>query len=412
MPVDEPRQTFEVFASLCERSLGVTLAQGIEMPNENEKYNFEHSLLSPYFDGHRYIATYGESEQIDPDDPLEHYLKTGARKGYRPSEFFDGSFYLENNADIAQAGLNPLVHYLRFGFDEGRTPRSEQSVLDRIPSVDISDPALNYKKWRLPCIIKNEEITSAESIQQITEKINATQATVAILDRKSDDWLIVFSGRNEHFYYLNKMQSFWGNILFLRDTAVTYYSQNPNYPRVDLLSKYIDYLTGPRAGRTIVIGQSSGGHAAVYQSSYIKNCVTFGFSPQAYHPDLYTHNIYFEGSIKKVNPAAYAPDLVAHLRNAPDAPRYVLVGKSESSHEDSYYWGDAVSAGVLAGTGKCSVIVVNRKEHPTLQYLDTRKLFDLLYEKYDVFFNDRRAASELFCVANLYYSNVQSGKAS
>lgn len=381
------------------------------MPNNNEKYEFEYKLLSPYFDRRRYIETYGEDEQVDPSDPLAHYINIGARKGYNPSEFFDGGFYLENNKDIAQAGLNPFVHYLRFGFDEGRAPRSEQSVSDRIPGVDLGNPALNFKKWRLPCVIDNDAITSAESIHHLTGIINETQATATILDRKSEDWLIVLSGRNEHFYYLNKMQSFWGNILFLRDTAVTYYSQNPNLPKVDFLSSYIDYLTGPRSGKTIILGQSSGGHAALYQSAYIENCLAFGFSPQAYHPELYAHNIYFEEGVKKVNPAMCAPDLVSHLRQAADAPRYVVVAKSESSHEDSYYWGDALSAGVLAGTGKCSVIVVNRQEHPTIQYMDARKLFDLLREHYDVFLNDRPAASKLFCTSNLYYANVQSAAA-
>lgn len=376
-----------------------------QMQNPDEKYNFEYNLLSPYFDRRGYIERYGKDEQFDHNDPLAHYLLVGAKKGFSPSEFFDGNSYLESNNDIAKAGLNPLVHYLRFGFDEGRAPRSNQSVLDRI-NIDLGNPDLNFKKWRLPCILDDQVVASANDIQEIITQINQTQANATILDRRSDDWLIVFSGRDEHFYYLNKIYPFWGNILFLRDTSATYYCDHPNLPKPNAMSSYIDYLTGPRVGKTILLGQSAGGHAALYQSSCIEDCLAFSFSPQAYHPELYTYDIYFEGTIKKLAPPHCTPDIVAHLKSVPDAPRYVIVAKSESTHQDTYYWGDAVSAGIIASTGKCSVIVVNRREHPTFQYLDARKFFDLLHDNYDIFINDRRRAAGLFCESNLYYPTV------
>ena len=390
-------------------SEGVIQPDGTTLESD-EQYNSDYDLIRPYFDRQRYIVNYGRDEDIDESDPLAHYIKIGARKGYAPSRFFDSGLYLENYPDVADAGMNPLVHYLRFGFDEGRTPRADSTVSMSVSTLDLDDVALNYRKWRLPCIIDGEMLRTSEDIQRVTLLINKTEATATILDRKSADWLIVFSGGNEHFYYLNKMRSFWGNVLFLRDTTTTYYAKNPNLPAPDLIASYVDFLTGPRLGKTIMLGQSAGGHAALYQSSLIKDCLTLSFSPQAYHRDLYSHNIYFEDGIRKKNPASCAPNLVAHLRESPDAPRYVVVGKSESSHDDSYYWGDAVSAGLLASTGKCSVMVVNRNEHPTLQYLDSRKLFTLLHENYELFLNNPRKASELFCRSKLYYDNVQEKK--
>ncbi len=373
------------------------------MPNDNAKYDAHYKLLTPYFDSRSYIENYGQFEETDLADPLTHYLKIGAKKGYNPNPFFDSNFYLHANKDIAQAGMNPFVHYLGYGFREGRLPISNNTISTKICGYKISDPAMNLANWRIPCIINADLSDSALDINEITKTINATEATATILNRDSKDWLIVFSGRGENFYYLNKMKSFWGNVLFLRDTSATYYSQNPNLPAAHLISAYIDYLTGPRTGKTIIVGQSSGGHAALYQSSFIQNALTFGFSPQAYHPDLYPHNLYFEEGINKAIPTESAPDLVARLQEITDGPRYVVVGKSESSHEDSYYWGDTLSAGVIAATGKCSVIVVNRKEHPTIQYLDTPKLFNLLQANYDLFLNNRHAASKLFCSSALYY---------
>jgi GT2 family glycosyltransferase/glycosyltransferase involved in cell wall biosynthesis len=55
-------------------------------------------------------------------DPLVHYLTNGAAEGRDPHPLFDTSFYLESNPDVAQAGVNPLVHYLTNGAAEGRDP--------------------------------------------------------------------------------------------------------------------------------------------------------------------------------------------------------------------------------------------------------------------------------------------------
>lgn len=375
----------------------------LTLPESDEQYISDYNLIYPYFDKKKYIDDYGRDDDIDHSNPVAHYIKLGAKKGYTPSRFFDSGFYLEKYPDVANSGMNPLVHYIRFGFDEGRTPRADATTAIKIPELKLDDVALNYRNWRLPCVIDSDMLRTSEDIRSITSSINESSATATILDRKSPDWLIAFSGANEHFYYLNKMQSFWGNVLLLRDTTVTYYAKNPHLPAPNFIPSYIDFLTGPRIGKTILLGQSAGGHAALYQSSLIKNCVTLSFSPQAYHRDLYSHNIYFEDGIRKNNPASCTPNLVAHLRHSPDAPRYVVVGKSESSHDDSYYWADAVSAGLLASTGKCSVMVVNRSEHPTLQYLDSRKFFELLHEHYELFLNDPRKSSELFCRSKLYY---------
>ncbi|MCK2124301.1 hypothetical protein [Pseudomonas sp. PNPG3] len=374
------------------------------MAYNSEKYESDYNLISPYFDRKRYVDMYGV---IDPDvavDPVAHYLNFGANKGYEPSEFFDGSFYVNKYKDIAENNLNPFVHYIRYGYDEGRKPKSDEFAKSRICEEDIESEELNFSKWRIPCIITDEVIASFSSIQEAIASVHDTKASATILDRESSDWLIVFAGKNESFYHLNKMKPFCGNILFFRDVSSTYYSENPCLPAIDKFSSYIDYLTGPRVGRTIMIGQSFGGHSALYQSVYIKNSLTFAFSVQAHNRDLYPHNVYFSNGIKKLNPISCAPDVVSHIRNSPDAPRYVIVGMSESSHEDEYYWGDSVAAGLLAGTGKCSVIVVHRKEHPTIQYLDTHKFFNIVMENYPDFEVDPPKAARLLCDNQIYYS--------
>ena len=48
-------------------------------------------------------------------DPVRHYLKFGWREGRNPSPDFDTKKYLEERPDVSAAGICPLVHYIKFG---------------------------------------------------------------------------------------------------------------------------------------------------------------------------------------------------------------------------------------------------------------------------------------------------------
>ncbi len=49
-----------------------------------------------------------------------HYLYTGSKKGYQPNEEFNNQKYLELNPDLKRTTLNPSIHYLLYGKNEGR----------------------------------------------------------------------------------------------------------------------------------------------------------------------------------------------------------------------------------------------------------------------------------------------------
>lgn len=57
-------------------------------------------------------------------DPARHYLQFGALEGRLPSEDFDSRRYLADYADVAASGVNPLVHYLSHGVGENRKYRA------------------------------------------------------------------------------------------------------------------------------------------------------------------------------------------------------------------------------------------------------------------------------------------------
>ena len=78
-------------------------------------------------------------------NPLNHFLRTGWKEGRNPSTDFDCQFYLKNNLDVKRAGVNPLVHYLKHGKDEGRRPKKDANKYGSIElDKDISDSIRNY----------------------------------------------------------------------------------------------------------------------------------------------------------------------------------------------------------------------------------------------------------------------------
>lgn len=72
--------------------------------------------------------------EVEGSTPLEHYLAFGWRKNLDPCELFSANGYLHRNPDVAAGGVNPFVHYLKFGGIEGREGTSLWSEAD-------------YRKW-------------------------------------------------------------------------------------------------------------------------------------------------------------------------------------------------------------------------------------------------------------------------
>ena len=89
---------------------------GAESSNDKEYLIIATSGL---FNRRFYKHTYQDVAKLYID-PLYHYCRYGWREGRNPSPYFDTRFYLEKHKDVHDSGINPLVHYIRFGHDEGR----------------------------------------------------------------------------------------------------------------------------------------------------------------------------------------------------------------------------------------------------------------------------------------------------
>lgn len=74
---------------------------------------------SELFDAAWYLARYRDAGIMNMD-AAEHYIRLGARLQRDPGPNFSTAFYLITYVDVAQAGVNPLWHYIAHGRAEGR----------------------------------------------------------------------------------------------------------------------------------------------------------------------------------------------------------------------------------------------------------------------------------------------------
>ncbi len=84
-------------------------------------YNLFIVKQSGLFDPDYYLLTNPDVRRADID-PLKHFMNFGWREGRNPNNWFDMAFYLEQNQDVKKNDINSLVHYIRYGKKEGRPP--------------------------------------------------------------------------------------------------------------------------------------------------------------------------------------------------------------------------------------------------------------------------------------------------
>ena len=89
----------------------------------------------PLFAAAEYLDRYPDVAEAGIS-PLEHYLRYGWREGRNPHAYFMNDWYLLQYPDVLKSGLNPLEHYLRYGWREGRKPNP---VFDPVAYLDRHD---------------------------------------------------------------------------------------------------------------------------------------------------------------------------------------------------------------------------------------------------------------------------------
>ncbi|MBP2046662.1 glycosyltransferase [Methanobacterium aggregans] len=85
-------------------------------------------------------------------DPILHYIYHGYQEGRNPNPQFNSKYYTEKYSDVKKSKLNPLIHYSLYGKKEGRQKKS-------LSQVSIS---------------KNEVVKNIDEVQKIKRQVRET----------------------------------------------------------------------------------------------------------------------------------------------------------------------------------------------------------------------------------------------
>jgi len=153
-------------------------------------------------------ADYYLSENIDVRqsgvNPLNHFLEAGGYEGRNPSGYFNTRFYLDKNPEVLKSGINPLIHYLFVGREKGKfrlpsqegkskmdTPAQKQLVfqyhIDELLRLTYEDKYLGYVIISGWC-----HINDAEVVPNISVSINDIKMDIIIPDIRRDDVVKLF----------------------------------------------------------------------------------------------------------------------------------------------------------------------------------------------------------------------------
>ena len=100
---------------------------------------------SGLFDAAHYLADYPDVRAAGCD-PLAHFCRHGFREGRNPNPYFHTAWYLRDNPDVARTGCNPLAHYAQSGERAGSWPsrKFDPAWYRRFAGLDPAAPALAH----------------------------------------------------------------------------------------------------------------------------------------------------------------------------------------------------------------------------------------------------------------------------
>ena len=99
--------------------IGRLFTYPLSIPLDFYRFLRDYNLIkkSSLFDSEYYLSQ-NEDVRKAKMNPIKHYLKFGWKEGRNPSAEFNGNEYLNKRPDVHVAGICPLVHFIKFGKDE------------------------------------------------------------------------------------------------------------------------------------------------------------------------------------------------------------------------------------------------------------------------------------------------------
>lgn len=136
-----------------------------------EIYHYFVIKRSGLFDVAYYLLTYSDV-QLAGINPIWHYIKFGWKEKRNPSANFNTAYYISQNRDVQALGVNPLIHFIQHGRYELRSTNPESTNGDYLyynnsgkqktshavsfhsnqPVVSIVIPVFNALEYTQACI--------------------------------------------------------------------------------------------------------------------------------------------------------------------------------------------------------------------------------------------------------------------
>lgn len=129
---------FMMFILRLEKGLGLISKKTYNKRVLNLKV--KHSGL---FDCQWYLRQYPDVKKAKMN-PVNHYLQYGWTEGRNPSPKFDNNYYLNTHRDVAAANICPLLHYIDYGREEGREIKSCAGDVNKAQRTDLFQYLLEY----------------------------------------------------------------------------------------------------------------------------------------------------------------------------------------------------------------------------------------------------------------------------
>ncbi len=123
---------------------GVPSAEGASeiglAPGMDFEMAAEMDAIRDSFDADFYLSQYPGVAEAGLD-PLKHYVQLGWREGRNPSPDFSTDYYLGAHPDIAQADINPFMHYVTQGKAKGWSgrPAADAVTEPQLPPELVAD---------------------------------------------------------------------------------------------------------------------------------------------------------------------------------------------------------------------------------------------------------------------------------
>ncbi len=175
-----------------------------------ERAPAELARMAPFLDRAHYLATYPDV-LASGDDPLMHYCRYGWREGRNPSRSFDTRYYLETNPEVAARDINPLWHYAALGHREGRHPVDrtgfQRSLLGALRTADertrdyvgadalsVLDPAATLALLRARLLPSSASTPTSAPTSTPVSTPASTMASALVLSVSHDPYTRVVGG--------------------------------------------------------------------------------------------------------------------------------------------------------------------------------------------------------------------------